>query len=65
MICCYNAASNDPYKESHHPGYTPLHKVDDSAVLEAGRAGAAGGNVIFADLANKDSSAKTLATESA
>jgi hypothetical protein len=65
MICCYNAASNDPYKESHHPGYTPLHKVDDSAVLEAGRAGAAGGNVIFADLANKDSSAKTLATEPA
>ena len=24
MICCYNAARNDPYKESHHPRYTPL-----------------------------------------
>lgn len=19
MICCYNAARNDPYRESHHP----------------------------------------------
>lgn len=36
MICCYNAARNDPYKESHHPRYTPLHKVPDSAIREAG-----------------------------
>jgi ectoine hydroxylase-related dioxygenase (phytanoyl-CoA dioxygenase family) len=36
MICCYNAKSNDPYKESHHPRYTPLLKVPDSAILEAG-----------------------------
>lgn len=36
MICCYNAARNNPYKESHHPGYTPLHKVPDSAIKEAG-----------------------------
>jgi DeoD family purine-nucleoside phosphorylase len=36
MICCYNAARNDPYKESHHPRYTPLVKVTDSAVREAG-----------------------------
>jgi len=35
MICCYNSKSNDPYKESHHPRYTPLHKVDDSAILES------------------------------
>ncbi len=56
MICCYNAAWNDPYKESHHPGYTPLSKVDDSAVLEA-----AGTGVEFADLAKADRSAKVLA----
>jgi hypothetical protein len=31
MICCYNAAKNDPYKESHHPRYTRLSKVPDSA----------------------------------
>jgi ectoine hydroxylase len=36
MICCYNAARNDPYKESHHPRYTPLHKVSDAAIREAG-----------------------------
>jgi ectoine hydroxylase-related dioxygenase (phytanoyl-CoA dioxygenase family) len=36
MICCYNAARNDPYKESHHPRYTPLHKVPDAAIKEAG-----------------------------
>jgi len=36
MICCYNAARNDPYKESHHPRYTPLHKVPDSAIKETG-----------------------------
>ena len=26
MICCYNARANDPYKESHHPRYTPLKR---------------------------------------
>jgi ectoine hydroxylase len=36
MICCYNAARNDPYKEHHHPRYTPLQKVPDSAIREAG-----------------------------
>jgi hypothetical protein len=36
MICCYNAARNDPYKDSHHPRYTPLNVVPDSAILEAG-----------------------------
>jgi hypothetical protein len=36
MICCYNAARNNPYKESHHPRYTPLKKVDDSAMVEVG-----------------------------
>jgi hypothetical protein len=41
MICCYNAARNDPYKESHHPRYTPLVKVEDGAVLQAGRRRAA------------------------
>ncbi len=37
LICCYNAARNDPYKDAHHPRYTPLSKVPDSAILEAGR----------------------------
>ena len=36
MTCCYNAARNDPYKDSHHPHYTKLEMVDDSAVKAAG-----------------------------
>jgi hypothetical protein len=36
MICCYNSAQNNPYKDSHHPRYTPLSKVKDSAIKEAG-----------------------------
>ncbi len=36
LICCYNAASNDPYKESHHPRYTKLHKVDDTEIKKVG-----------------------------
>jgi hypothetical protein len=34
LICCYNAARNDPYKESRHPRYAPLVKVSDSAIRE-------------------------------
>lgn len=36
MICCYNAARNDPYKESHHPRYTPLKVVPDATIREVG-----------------------------
>ena len=36
MICCYNAARNDPYKEAHHPRYTPLAVVDDAAIKQVG-----------------------------
>jgi len=34
LICCYNAARNDPYKESKHPGYSPLAKVSATAVRD-------------------------------
>ena len=36
LICCYNAARNNPYKESHHPRYSYLEKVDDGAIKSAG-----------------------------
>lgn len=36
LICCYNAARNNPYKESHHPRYEKLEKVSDAALKEAG-----------------------------
>ena len=38
LICCYNARRNDPYKDSHHPRYSPLEKWDDARVLETARA---------------------------
>src|SRR5580692_2986587 len=37
FICCYNSKDNDPYKESRHPRYSPLHKWPDSMLLEIGR----------------------------
>ncbi len=39
LICCYNTRSNDPYKESHHPNYTPLFKLDDSSIQAMGARG--------------------------
>ncbi|CAL4071436.1 unnamed protein product [Meganyctiphanes norvegica] len=33
FIVAYNKRSNNPYKEHHHPQYTKLHKVPDSALL--------------------------------
>ncbi len=36
LISCYNARSNDPVVTHHHPGYTPLVKVSDDAILKAG-----------------------------
>ena len=38
LIGCYNAARNDPYKDSRHPRYTPLAKVDENAVRNWGAA---------------------------
>jgi ectoine hydroxylase-related dioxygenase (phytanoyl-CoA dioxygenase family) len=38
LICCYNKASNNPYKAHHHPQYTPLAKLPDEAVRKAGLA---------------------------
>jgi hypothetical protein len=36
LLCCYNRASNDPYISHHHPGYTPLGRVDDDALIRTG-----------------------------
>ncbi len=45
LICCYNAARNDPYLDHHHPRYTPLQKVPDEAIKAAG--------LKFSDAANE------------
>lgn len=60
LICCYNAKSNNPYKESHHPCYTKLDKVDDSKVLEAGLSDSAKSAVEFANISAEDRSADSL-----
>lgn len=38
FICCYNTRTNDPYKESKHPRYSPLEVWDDAQVKRVGRA---------------------------
>jgi len=60
MICCYNAASNDPYKDSHHPRYTKLNKVDDDQILAIGRDHTLRTETEFANLNREDTSAKSL-----
>ena len=37
LICCYNAARNDPYGDSNHPRYTPLEKGSDADIKQVGR----------------------------
>ena len=36
LICCYNAARNNPYKAFPHLQYTPLEKVSDTDIKEIG-----------------------------
>jgi hypothetical protein len=61
MICCYNAARNDPYKESHHPRYTKLNVVPDEAIKQVGVKRFADDPSDVAWLENtRDSSAKSL-----
>ena len=36
FLCCYNARRNSPYKVVRHPVYTPLARVPDSAIKDAG-----------------------------
>ncbi len=37
FICCYNSRHNDPYKDSRHPRYSPLSKLDDDQLLPIAR----------------------------
>ena len=36
LICCYNTKHNNPYKESHHPFYSPIEKLPDGTIKEMG-----------------------------
>ena len=60
MICCFNAARNDPYRESHHPRYTPLKVVPDAAIKQVGvKRFAESGDVAWLE-DRKDVSARVL-----
>lgn len=62
MICCYNARSNDPYKDAHHPRYTPLSTVPDSAIRAAGARRFAGDqDAVWLDDAQDQSARKLTA----
>ena len=37
LICCYNAARNDPYKVHHHPNYSYLEKWKDERIKETAK----------------------------
>ena len=37
LICCYNTARNNPYKDSKHPRYSHLEKWADARIKEVGR----------------------------
>ena len=37
LICCYNAARNDPYQDSHHPRYRRLAKLHDHLLKQIAR----------------------------
>ena len=39
LICCYNTRHSDPYKDSHHPRYTPIQRVGDDAIKQVGVTG--------------------------
>ena len=36
LLCCFNAARNNPFIDHHHPKYTPLKKLPDSEIVKAG-----------------------------
>ncbi len=60
LICCYNAARNNPYKESHHPRYTPLDKVPDTAIKEVGIKRFEDDDADVAWMGDEDQSARSL-----
>jgi len=63
ILCCYNAASNNPYREHHHPQYTPLEKVADSAIIEAGLKFASPNQLAKFKFLNKPSAPAELQTK--
>jgi len=36
LLCCYNAARNNPFIDHHHPKYTPINKLPNTEIVKAG-----------------------------
>jgi hypothetical protein len=62
MIVCYSSVRNKPYGETHLSHYTPLTKLPDAAILEAGNKRFSGASeaAVFADPGKVDSALETL-----
>jgi len=54
LICCYNAARNNPYKASDHPQYTPIKKVADTAIKQVGQKALSAQNSSFLNMGKND-----------
>jgi len=63
VLFCYNAARNNPYVAHHHPSYTPLVKVADGAIKEAGLKMATGVQENFMNRAYTPPEIKTKVAE--
>ena len=61
VLMCYNAARNNPYLEHHHPQYTPLSKVADAEVRQAGVRLSGGADAFRSASANPPELKKRLA----
>jgi ectoine hydroxylase len=61
LICCYNARHNDPYKKHHHPGYTPLQKVSNEAIRQAGHRGTSEAKLFLTQ--DKDATSRRIEKE--
>ncbi len=58
LICCYNAASNDPYKKHHHLRYTRLVPKPDEAVSASTIGRSCGDRAIYDPAEGKTVSAR-------
>jgi len=57
IITAYNARSNDPFREHHHPKYTPLDRWPDDAIRRLSKCGITEGDGTIFMQHEKDQSA--------
>ena len=65
MITAYNARSNNPFREHHHPRYHPLDRWADAALMRLADVGISDGDGTIFMNHDEDRSAKANAIASA